>query len=371
MDLEYYCFEMNLPYSLRLSTKENIEFVFSDHQCCFVHLERISTPNEKFEFPPTAYVPADKYGLYFKSKILLVLTADVVRKIWANESDEVQKIFPTMDEYVGLLFGNPTSSLKGFVFAAVNYFLEIYRVFSREWHATQVMPKDVPHVVINKQESGALSFLTFVAMGSQVMTVTGQEVLPNEYMQLLRNGLSAGVRIDPLASLEADIHEKATQGDFMTASILMELLAEEAIKDHIVQFLVIRDKLHHDAAKRVLIKSNGKLYGISDLVDKDDKNGKICLVEQLIGWKPYGTVEYDKWDGNVRKLRNEIIHAGKRDIHIEQVKFGWLSCVEFLTLVATNFMQALSNGGVEITVNEAIRFYIPLEREIFPAGVRS
>jgi len=370
--LEYYCFEISLPYSIRLPTQENFEFVFGKQQCCLVHLERVPTPNGKFEFPQTAYVPADKYGLYFKSRIVLVLTSDVVRNIWSAESSEVRKLFPKLDDYVGLLFGNPTSSLKSFVFAAVNQFLSIYRVISQDWHATEVMPKDVSHIVIKTQKDGATSFLCLLMLGEQVMTMTGHDVLSKELVHLIKSGLSMGGRMNPLAILEADIHEKATQGDFMTALILMGLLAEEAIKEHIIQFVKIRDQLHHDDAKNILIKNKAKYLGISELVDKNgrEREKKDCLVEELIGWKPYDSIEYAEWDAKVRDVRNEIIHAGKKDINLEQVRIGWLACVEFLTLSARNFMQALSKSGAEITADEAIGFYMPLTKEILPVGLR-
>lgn len=367
--MEYYCFEFLLPYSIRVPTQENIDFLFGEHRCCLVHLKREPTPNGKFVFPQTAYVPADKYGLYFKSRILLVLTSDIVRKLWSAESDEIQKLFPKLDDYVGLLFSNPTAALKKFVFSAVNHFLSIYRVLSQDWHATKVMPKDVSHIVIKKQKDDATTFLTTLGLGDQIMSMSGNDVLPDEQMHLLRSGLITGGKMNSLAALEADIHEKAAQGDFLSACILIGLLAEEAIKEHIVQYVRIRDQTHPDDAEKTIVKNNGKYLSITDLVDKNSKGKKVCLTEMLIGWKPYETDSYANWDQNVRVLRNEIAHAGNKDVNFEHVKLAWLSCAEFLILSANNFIHALGDCGVEMTTNEAIGFYVPLTKEILPSGL--
>lgn len=368
--MEYYCFEIPLPYSIRVPTQENIEFLFGGQQCCLVHLERAPIPNGKFEFPHTSFIPADKYGLYFKSRIVLVLSCDIVKKIWAAESDEIQKIFPDLDSFVGLLFGNPASSLKDFVFATVNHFLGIYRVISQDWHVTELMPKDVPHIVIRKQKDGVTTFLTLCMMGEQIMFVTGHDVLPIDLMKILRAGLSSGGKMNPLAALEADIHEKATQGDLLMASILIGLLVEEAIKEHIIQFLKIKNQWHYDEAKKELIKDNGKYLGIGDLLDKKKNNNERCFIERLIDWKPYESNEYGQWDKNVRDVRNEIIHAGRKDINSKQVELAWVSCIGFLRLLRNKFLHALIQSGIRVSENEALRFFSPLASEIFPRRIQ-
>ncbi len=75
-----YIVEIPLPFSLRLPLNAEFEFFFSHQRCIFVHLERTHTLTSGIQLGSGSHIAADKYGLYLKSKVLLVLPSEIVEE---------------------------------------------------------------------------------------------------------------------------------------------------------------------------------------------------------------------------------------------------------------------------------------------------
>ena len=369
----YYVFDMHLPYALRLPLNENIEFTFQEQLCCFVHCERQPNSSLRAQYPKTTFVPADKYGLYFHSRILIVLSENVVSWLHTQANDEVRKLFD-LDSYVAHCFALSAVNLKEFVVGALNQFLSIYRVIAQDWHVTPIVPKDLVNIRLSKSKDGKVTPLTELHFGNQVVTTSGNDTLEERQLQLLKQGALTGGKIAPLATLEADIHDKVNQGDFLSAIILIGLLVEEAVKDHVIRHIMLLDAVNYDDAISKITRKRkdgtSHFFGINDLVDKGKKENEArCFVEARTGWRPYDESVYTDWDKNVRGYRNEIIHAGRKDISANQVNAAWTATFAFISLSKQKLLEHLCQNGISITQDDVVRFYALICESAFSPGL--
>jgi len=365
----FYIIETLLPFSIRLPLQETIEFTFNQYRCGFVHLERISMLHGGIQIPDTSYIPADKYGLYFRSKVLLILTDNIIEELRRRESSELQNLFD-LDAYVSHCFGLHGTKAKSFAVGAINYFLSIYRILSQDWHVTPVAPKDLTNIVLSKDEDGKVTFLSRLEFLHQTVFTTGQDILADQKLELLKYSVMTGGSMSPLVTMEADIHDKATQGDFIPATISIGLLAEEAIKEHVVQYYRHKEGLDVDDAQRKLIKPTGHTFGIADLLDRP-KGKRTCFIEDIIGWKPYQENAYEKWNKYVRNLRNDVIHSGKKDINFDDINKGWKACYDIVSISSGKFIEAVQSHDITLTDGEKMSFYRPISVNVCPPSLRS
>ncbi len=363
-----YFFDVTLPYSLEVPEGEAIRFRHKGLNGVFVHLEKIKVSSSQgIEFSSHIHIPADKYGVFNKSRIRIILCEEVLSKIHSSEKDKTRKVFDKLNEYVALSFGLPETKLKPFVVGSINKILCAYRVISQEWHSTPVTSKDLFNFTLSKQQEKKTEFLSTMPDAHRVMQGENK-LFAEKQMTLLRKAVTFEATMSPLLILEADIHDKATQGEFMTAIMLIALLLEEAIKEHIVQYISLSKKLPLDKAKLKLIKSNGHSFGIGELLDKP-KKGKFCFVDKLIYWKPFLDDEYKLWVKNVRELRNNIMHANEKDISHQQIINAWQASVDFIYLSCGKFIKKLYSEEVELVHSDLMKFYLPVSKNVFTQGL--
>jgi len=143
-------------------------------------------------------------------------------------------------------------------------------VISQEWHSTPVTSKDLINFTLFSYKEDKYKQLSIIPDAHRIMQAKN-ELFGEDQMDILKKAVTFEGTMSPLLVLEADIHDKATQGEFMTASVLIALLSEEAIKEHIIQYISISRDLHPNQAKLKLIKRNGYNVGISELLDKPKK----------------------------------------------------------------------------------------------------
>jgi len=367
MDRGYF-FDVTLPYAVQIPTKEGIGFTYKSKSGIFVHTEKIKTLSEScIEFSSHLHIPADKYGVFFKSRVRIVLSDEVVSIIYSSEKEELKKVFCDLNKYVNFCFSLPDTKLKPYVVGAINKILGMYRVISQEWHATPITSKDLTYFTIFSFNKGEVQQLSVSPDSHRIMS-GNNELFGTHQMELLKSAITHEGQMSTLLVLEADVHDKATQGEFLTACVLIALLSEEAIKEHIIQFYVKSESLHPDEAKLKLIKPNGHYLGIGELVDKQKKEKK-CFIEDIIGWKPFLENEYSLWKTNVRELRNNIIHASTKDISHKQVINAWESCVQIIRLSRNRFVEKLHSDEIEITETDFMKFYSPVSSNIFTSGL--
>lgn len=363
-----YFFDVTLPYALQIPIKNEFLFTYRSKKGMFVHIEKIKTLSEQcIEFSSHLHIPADKYGTFFKSRVRIVLNDDVVSEIYSLESEDLKKTFSQLNEYVNFCFGQPKTKLKPYVIGAINNILNMYRVISQEWHATPVTSKDLVYFTIFSFNKGKVKQLSIIPDSHRIMGGTN-ELFGEPQIELLKTTIRHEGQMSPFLILEADIHDKATQGEFLTACVLIALLSEEAIKEHIIQFFTKSESLHLGEAKLKLIKENGHHRSIGELVDKP-KRGNSCFIHDIIGWKPFLEDEYTLWKTNVRELRNNIIHASEKDISHQQVIEAWKSCVDFIQLSRNKFIKKLQSNEIEITRLDFMKFYVPISSNIFTSGL--
>lgn len=357
-------FDVTLPYSLQIPVGECITFTHDGITGLFVHIEKINTSVEKgVTYSPDMHIPADKYGVFFKSKVRIVLNEESVSAIHLIEEIKTQKTFSELSRYVNLCFGLHGTKLKPFVVGAINKILGVYRVISQEWHASPVTAKDLTNYSTFSYCDEKVQFLSVMPDAHRIFSGKSK-LFGGVQLDILKKAAMFEGTMAPLQVLEADIHDKATQSEFLTAGVLIALLSEEAIKEHIIQYLSKYDNTLPNVARLKLIKPNGHYLGISELVDKPRKN-RECFIEKSIGWKPYQSKEYTLWNNNVRELRNNIIHASEKSIEYIQIIEAWSACTEFLGLSRKMFIEKLISERLKISHLEFMRFYVPLSNNVF------
>jgi len=105
-------FDVTLPYSLQVPVGERIIFKHKGLNGSFVHIKKIKAlSDQSIEFSPHFHIPADKYGIFNKSRIRVILSEESVSEIHSTEKEKTQKVFDKLNEYVALSFGLPETKL--------------------------------------------------------------------------------------------------------------------------------------------------------------------------------------------------------------------------------------------------------------------
>lgn len=351
-----YKFETLLPYPLRLKVGSKFPAAYDGLQMDFVHLERMATPRSTgVRISPHLQMPADKYGLYFRSKVALVLPESSILQLLRREKSDLQRVFPSAEPYVAHAFGSPAVGITGTLISLLNQMLGIYRLAYKEWHVGPVASLDIPSWRASKIDGERETFLTLVEQPSRIMQGSPED--DSSASAFFSECLSIGATAAPLPSLEADIHDRVSHGDLMVALILMGLLVEEGIRDHLVGYLALTEGISSVEAESRLVKVSGIAYGIADFVDPPKKK-KTCLIEDLTKWKPYRHKEYDQWNVCVRDLRNEIIHRNRKMITPTEAATAWKACFGLLQVSYETFTQILINAGVDVDNAEIKMFRV-------------
>lgn len=308
-------------------------------------------------FPLHTACVADRYGLFFRSKVCVKLSAESVGKVLSQETAEVQRLFPVLEQYISNLFGNPGAVLAQRVTSILNHVLGIYRVVFQEWHAVPVAQIDLVSWRLLKVEAGIARFLMSLDLPHQILFPGESNVNDGSNAQFAKV-LASGSSFNTLNTLEADIHDRVSHGDLLVAIVLMGLLVEEGLRDHLLRFLMLRESITRSEANSRLTKRNGHVFGIGDLVDDPSaRKNSICIVEKLAGWRPYEYAEYVDWNANVRFIRNEVIHKGRKEITPADADSAWSACVAFLALSFKCFVGRLFEGGIHVEKAQAMLFY--------------
>lgn len=353
--MDGYKFETFLPYPLRVPLNSAFHLAYEGLEAEFTHLDRVQPPRaSKAVLSPTHFVPADRYGLFFRSKVSITLSPAATALLLSKESAELQRIFKTTDEYVSQLFGNPGALLSGRLVVILNHVLSLYRVLYEDWHACPLAPVDLPSWRIVKIDSGVERFLTLCDLGHQML-----QPLPNAPGQLeevFANVLVHGGSIAPLQSLEADIHDRISHGDLVVALVLMGLLVEEALRDHLVLYLHLGEHLSYEDAEARLERGEGHSYGVADFVDPPKGRRGPPLMETIAGWRSFEYPEYAAWNLNLREIRNGIIHRGRKHVTAGEAEAAWSSAVALITLSFKKVVEKLLRAGVDVEQQQARNF---------------
>jgi hypothetical protein len=353
-----YKFETTLPYPLRMKAGEVFQILCMSQTAYFVHVSRDqSTPSVDFNLPDAGYIAADRYGIFYRSRIAVILDDDLIKKMHSLETDEVQRIWSEQKAYVGFMFGSPTSKLTYQIVELINRALASYRIVCEEWHAAPVVPKDLASWIVSRVENKSENFLQTVHLSHQFLHMNAE--ITDLQIQLLQFAYSKSGKFGPLWILEADIHDRITQGDFYVAIVLIAMISEEAIKSHLIQFLIIRDGLSAESAQSALKKKNGYSLGIADLIDPPKKHEK-CFVEEISGWCPHIEESYKAWNKDVRELRNEVIHTGRRNVSSDEIDAAWTACCAFIRVSFSSFLFRLIKDGYQVSESDSTKFYNPI-----------
>jgi len=165
-----YLFDVTLPYALQIPTKDGISFAYKSKKGMFVHTEKIKALSEQcIEFSPHLHIPADKYGVFFKSRVRIVLSDEVVSEIYSLEKEDLKRTFSKLNEYVNFCFGLPKTKLKSYVVGAINKIIGMYRVISQEWHATSVTSKDLVCFTVFSFNKGEVKQLSIIPDSHRIM----------------------------------------------------------------------------------------------------------------------------------------------------------------------------------------------------------
>ena len=184
---------------------------------------------------------------------------------------------------------------------------------------------------------------------------------------MLRRALGRKGEFAPLYGVEADIHAKAAQGDFTGACILIALMAEVALKDQIIRYLISVRGLSLKEAVAQMSSANGRNMGIADLVDKPKKKAALCYFDELIGWQPFVEKEYGAWKTNTRELRNEIMHGGRTEVDRESAERSWGAAFDLISLARGKLaLDLVAKKGWVIDEREFDAFFAPVSPLLFP-----
>jgi hypothetical protein len=156
--------------------------------------------------------------------------------------------------------------------------------------------------------------------------------------------------------LEADIHDRVSHGDLLVGLVLMGLLVEEGIRDHLTAYIRLQEGISEEEAEARLLRANGLAYGIADMVDPPGGRRKTCLIESIAGWKPYEHGQYEDWNSFVREMRNEIIHRGRNNVNPVDAERAWVASTRFLELSVSQFLKSLVEQGVQVKPEEVQMF---------------
>jgi hypothetical protein len=352
----HFKFETLLPYSLRIQAEKTYRASYEGVGLEFVHLGRVNVPRATgFVIAPHLLVPADKYGLFFRSRIALILPEDSVRLLMSTESDELQRVFPSPEPYVAHLFGSPGVNLTACIVTLLNRILGLYRVVYKEWHVSPLASVDLPSWRISKLEAGRETFLTALELPNQM--AQGTPLQDNGEEAFFSESLKAGGTAATLPTLEADIHDRVSHGDLLVALILMGLLVEEGVRNHLTKYIQLREGISEDDAVSQLVKANGITYGLAEMVDPPTR-ARTCLIEDIAGWRPYEEAEYRRWNTDLRELRNEVIHRGRIQVLPSQAERAWAAAALFLRISFIRFVERLLDQGCQVDPKQVEMFRV-------------
>jgi len=360
-------FQFTLPYPIRIPFHEHFLCKLDNHEVVFIHDERFHTSTDRgIHFNRRGMIPADKYGIMARSRIRLLCPMSFIRESWLEEDGETKSTFPEneLERYVVVTFGTFQTRLLRKVIEAANFILAKYRILCGDWHIIPIVPKDVVNWKIYRLREGREDLIAVKTLASQVFNT--QVEVSEKTLQLFRQALQIPQPFMPLNILEADIHDKITQKDYIPAVVLTALLCEESIKGHLVCIYMHRDCISNDVAIEKLKNSSGRTFGIAQLVEKPKRQ---CVMAQETDWVPYDTEEYRDWDTNVRRLRNDIVHVSKLRITDQQMKACWESAAAFVSRSKQECLKALHKHGVPITQQIVATFFCPINPKAGVSGI--
>lgn len=351
----HYKLETLLPYSIRLPQGKRYRAAYDGLDLEFSHLSRVETPRTSgARMSPHLEFPADKYGLFFRSRVALILPESAIQTLMSGESDALRRVFPHSEEYVAHLFGSPAANLTTSVITVLNRMLSAYRVIYQDWHAAPVASMDLPSWRVLKVQGGVERFLTALELPNQI--AQGSPPTDQGREEFFSKSLRAGAAASPLPMLEADIHDRVSHGDLLVGLVLMGLLVEEGIRDHLTAYIRLQEGILEEEAESRLLRANGLAYGIADMVDPPSGRRKTCLIESIAGWKPYEHGQYKDWNSFVREMRNEIIHRGRNNVNPVDAERAWVASTRFLELSFSQFLERLVEQGIQVKPEQVQMF---------------
>lgn len=359
----FYIFECTLPFPISLPQKTEIDLNYQSNVIRFIHVERLPATSSSFELPQLGNVSCDRFGTYSKSRIAIVFNANVLQGQMTLEERETY----TLEEFFAFRFFGHSNNTTKFVVGAINRVLKLTRVCFFDWHVSPITPKDLSNVKLLKQSNSTTTLLGHSILAHQVMNSQIDTREDLRRTDLVRNGLKYDADLEPLASIESEIHDQANRGDFFLCTILMGTIVELALKKHLTKFLTFGKNMTLNEAEGLLKNKFGRFYNIGEFVDP--KKTSQNLLERHLGWKCYETSEYLVWNSLVRERRNEALHSGPVEISGQEIEAAWKASCDLIMISYRKNLETLLRRNVTVSETDALFWFTPLSKQLFSRGL--
>jgi len=191
-----------------------------------------------------------------------------------------------------------------YALAAVNHFIEHYRVICKRHWVYPVTEAIIQHFSIGTETpDGEITYQTYMGSTGPMQGFGG--AIPKEEDDFLRNAVHQPSPPGVRATLYQEVFSHLELGRYRLAVVETAVLFEAYIMSLLTTYLTDQGRTNEEIDS-VLYRGGGRPHDVEHLA-------KIVVREQT-GFKFNDTLEFKEWKEKVSRLRNEVVHGRRFDI---------------------------------------------------------